>query len=62
MEDLEYNWIDTKDQKEEMEVLSGYKKAGIMTANEVRAKIGLDPIEGGNELLVDTQQSQKDML
>lgn len=62
IDDLEYNWIDIKDQKEEMEVFSGYKKAGIMTANEVRAKIGLDPIDGGDDLLVDTQQAQRDQL
>lgn len=33
-----------------------------MTANEVRAKIGLDPIAGGDQLMVDTQQAQKDQL
>jgi hypothetical protein len=39
IDDLEYQWIDTSDEKEEMDVLTGYKKAGIMTANEVREKI-----------------------
>lgn len=33
-----------------------------MTANEVRAKLGLDPIDGGDQLMVDTQQAQKDQL
>lgn len=62
VEDLEYNWIDTTDQKEEMEVLSWYKKAGIMTANEVRKKIWLDPIEWGDQLIVDASQTQKDQI
>ena len=42
--------IDTKNQLDEMKVLTGYQSAGSMTANEVRAKIGLDAIEGGDEL------------
>lgn len=45
VDDLEYKWIDTTDELEQMNVLTGYKKSGIMTANEVRAKIGLGPIE-----------------
>ena len=35
---------------DEMKVLTGDQSAGSMTANEVRAKIGLDAIEGGDEL------------
>lgn len=62
VDDLEYQWIDTTDEKEQMDVLTGYKKAGVMTANEVRAKIGLNPIDGGDTLMVDTQQAQKDQL
>lgn len=62
VDDLEYEWIDTTDEKEQMEVLAGYKKAGIMTANEVRAKLGLATIEGGDVLAVDSQQVQKDQL
>lgn len=62
IDDLEFMWIDTKDEKEQMEVMTWYKKAGIMTANEVRAKIGLDPIDWGDQLMVDTQQAQKDQL
>ena len=42
--------IDTKNQLDEMKVLTGYQSAGSMTANEVRAKIGLDAIDGGDEL------------
>lgn len=62
VDDLEYEWIDTTDEKEQMDVLTGYKKAGIMTANEVREKIGLPPIDGGDQLMVDTAQAQKDQL
>jgi hypothetical protein len=45
-----------------MDVLTGYKKAGIMTANEVREKIWLVRIDWGDLLMVDTQQAQKDQL
>ena len=62
IDDLEYQWIDTSDEKEEMDVLTGYKKAGIMTANEVREKIWLVRIDWGDLLMVDTQQAQKDQL
>lgn len=62
IDDLEYMWIDTNDEMEQMQVFTGYKKAGVMTANEVRKKIGLDPIDGGDQLMVDTQQAQKDQL
>lgn len=36
--------------KDEEQVLAGYKMAGVMTVNEVRAAINLEPIEGGDEL------------
>lgn len=42
--------VDTKNQKEEMEINVGYKRAGILTANEVRARIGEDPIDWGDTL------------
>lgn len=59
VDDLDYNFIDTTDEKEQMDVLTGYKKAGIMTANEVRGKLGLAPIDGGDVLMADTQQQQQ---
>jgi HK97 family phage portal protein len=46
--------IDTSNQKEEMEVETGYKDSGIMTANEVRAKLWLDPRTDGDKLEVKT--------
>lgn len=62
VDDLEYQWIDTTDEKEQMEVLTGYKKSGIMTANEVREKIGLWPIEWGDVLVVDQQQALTEFM
>lgn len=62
LDDFEYEWIDTNDEKEQMEVLTWYKKAWVMTANEVRKKLKLDPIEWGDELIVDTAQNQRDQL
>lgn len=59
VDDLDYNFIDTKDEKEEMDVLTGYKKAWVMTANEVRAKLGLPNIDWGDVLIADTQQQQQ---
>lgn len=55
VDDLDYNWIDTKDEKEQMEVWTWYKKAGIVSANEVRAKLWLPPKDWGDELQTDTQ-------
>lgn len=62
LDTLKYDFIDTKDQKEDMEVLTGFKKAGVMTANEVREKLGLKPLDGWDELVVDSQAQQKDQL
>lgn len=42
--------VDVSNQKEEMEVSTGYRKGGILTANEIREKIGYAPIEGGDIL------------
>ena len=55
VEDLDYTFIDTKDEKEQMEVMTGYKKAGIMTANEVREKLWLPKLDGGDVLQTETQ-------
>ncbi len=62
IDDLEYNYIDTSDEKEVMEVLTGYKKSGIMTANEVRAKLKLPALDGGDVLVVDSASQQKDAI
>ncbi len=44
---------DTQDEEKDMKIYTGYKKAGIMTANEVREKLGLPTMEGGDLLVVD---------
>ncbi len=36
--------------KEQMEAHTGYVKAGVMTVNEVRETLDMEPIEGGDEL------------
>lgn len=43
---LQHNPIDTSDEKENMEILTGYKKNGIITPNEARASLGKDAVEG----------------
>lgn len=60
VEDLEYQFVDTKDEKEQMEVLTGYKKAWIMTANEVREKLWLPAREDWNELKTEAESKAKD--
>lgn len=51
--------IDTKDEEVEMKTLTGYKRAGIMTANEVRARLGLPEVPEGNVLSVDAAAAQQ---
>lgn len=47
-------FLDTKDEKVEMETLTWYKNSGIMTVNEVRKKLWLDPIEWGDTISTTT--------
>lgn len=47
---IEMITIDTTNQLDDMKVNTGYKSAWIMTTNEVRKNLGLDPIAGGDEL------------
>lgn len=42
--------IDTSNPLDDMKVNTGYKSAGVMTANEVRKWLGLEPITGGDEI------------
>ena len=48
---LLFDPLDVRDRKEEMEVYTKYKDAGIMSINEVRraAQLG-DPVEGGDRI------------
>ena len=48
--DLILEPIDTKNQKNDMDIWTGYKKSGVMTANEVREQLGLDAHDGGDDL------------
>jgi hypothetical protein len=47
--DLEFGWMDDKEQdpKIEMEVNTGYVKAGILAIDSVRAKLGENPLGDG---------------
>jgi len=51
---LKFVPIDTSNQKEEMEVNTGYKDSGILTANEIRKRIWEDPHPDGDKLEVKT--------
>lgn len=53
---VEFAWTDDRqvDQKDQEAVLSGYAKIGAMTINEIRDRLGLDPIPEGNVLRVMT--------
>lgn len=46
VEALKYVEIDTKDQKEEMEVLTGYVNGWILTPDEARETLGYNPVAG----------------
>lgn len=50
IKDVTFNPVDVSNQLEEMKVDVGYKHAGIMSANEVRGKLGLGPIAGADAL------------
>jgi len=53
------NPVDTSNQLEEMRVASGYVKAGIMTANEARKKLGLEERADGNDLVSTPDNAQQ---
>lgn len=54
--DLQFAWQeeDALDPTSQQVILVGYQKTGAMTTNEVRAKLGLDAIEGGDVALIYT--------
>lgn len=61
--DLMLEPIDTKNQKNDMDIWTGYKKSGVMTANEVRIQLGLESHDGGDDLTMqksDTPASSTD--
>lgn len=56
--DLQFMWIEQEvtDPKAQSEVLLAYQKQGVYSVNEIRAKLGEDPIteDGGDEHLIIT--------
>lgn len=52
----EFVWIaeDSLDPQSQAAILQGYQKIGSLTVNEVRQKIGEDPVEGGDVPLIYT--------
>lgn len=52
--DLQFVWReeDALDPAQQSTILTTYLHAGAMTINEVRGKIGLDPVEGGDTTLI----------
>jgi hypothetical protein len=55
-DEIEYNHLPDPevDQSKQQVILVGYSKEGVMTRNEARDQLGLDPMPGGDELTVDT--------
>lgn len=45
VDSIDFVPMDSYDEEKDMKIYTGYKDSGIMTPNEVRAKIGLNPIE-----------------
>ena len=54
--DLEFAWQQERelDADTQSKVLVGYAKEGILTRNEARDQLGMDKVEGGDDLMVDT--------
>lgn len=50
-DDIEFAWQPTIDEDPDvqMQIDTGYVKAGIWSINEVRGKHGMDPVDGGDE-------------
>jgi hypothetical protein len=57
-EDVEFVYTQEEelDHKDESIILVSYVKEGVMTRAEARESLGLDPIDGADELMVDTPQ------
>jgi hypothetical protein len=54
--DLEFVWSDVRpvDPKEQADILTSYVKTGVYALNEARDVLGLDPVEGGDEIMFST--------
>jgi HK97 family phage portal protein len=56
--DLEFSWAEEAalDPQSQAKILVDLVREGILTRNEARAEQGFDPVEGGDEIMVDTTE------
>lgn len=56
VEGYEFVWVteDSLDPQSQATILTDYLKVGVMTVNEVRGKLGEDPVEGGDVPMIYT--------
>lgn len=54
--DLEFRWVeeDALDPQSQSEILTTYQKTGVYCINDVREKLGEDPIDGGDVYMIFT--------
>lgn len=54
--DLQFKWVeeDALEPSSQATILTTYQKTGVYNINEIRAKLGEDPVEGGDEYLIFT--------
>jgi len=57
--DLEFAWrtADPLDPEDQATMLIGLVKEGIITRNEARDERGMNPLDGGDELMIDAGQN-----
>jgi len=53
---LKFSPLDVRDRKSEQEMYVGYMERGTMTINEIRLKLDLEPVEGGDRPFIMTPQ------
>lgn len=59
---IEMKSSDAQNEEKEAKIFSEYKKSGILTANEVREKLGYPRIDGGDVLITDKQTNPADTV
>jgi HK97 family phage portal protein len=60
--DLDENYIVKSDKQSQANYLSTLKNAGIITINEARYQLGLNPMEGGDDLMVNYTNIQDNII